>query len=295
MKILVLGSTGFVGRNLVDMLSPQVDVLKTSRFPPDSSYIYFDLLDTNSWKHVCDLNPDVVINAIAYGVIKNELDMETMYKINYLTMVDFYYFMLNTRCNPFWIQLGTAFEYDLSVTGGITEQSACLPQTHYGISKLMFSNFLTEKAMAGKASVFRPFGMFGKYEDESKFFPMLIRAQKSKTAVKLSAGTQQRDYFFVEDLGIFIQKLVKNEELKKLPKVLNLGSGEAKSFRAYAEVLSKTILEFDESCWQWGEVSFRANESALFYNGSTMAKQLGFTPSDLKDSFMKTANFYGVG
>ncbi len=292
MKVLVLGSTGFVGRNIVEMLSPEFSVIKTSRQKTDSSFVYFDLLDIDSWQNILDINPDLIINASAYGVIKHEVDLESMYKINYLLIADFYTFLQKNNCNPFWIQLGTAFEYDLSIVGGISERSTCLPRTHYGISKLMFSQFLNEKAQDGRFSIFRPFGMFGKYEDESKFFPMLIKAQQDQNPIKLSAGTQQRDYFFVSDLGVFINSLVQKNELKKLPKVLNLGAGQAQNFKTYAEVLSRSISNYNASLWQWGEVSFRANESEKFYNASTDAKALGFETSPLQEAFLKTVQYY---
>ena len=291
MKILVLGSTGFVGRNLCDILASQHKIIKTSRNQSDSSFINFDLLEIDSWQKVIDTNPDVIINAAAYGVVKNELDLEMMYNINYFRIIDFYD-ALKRKLNFFWVQLGTAFEYDLSKVGGLTERSPCLPRTHYGISKLMFSNFLLENAPQNQFSIFRPFGMFGKYEDKTKFFPMLIRAQRTGEAVQLSAGNQQRDYFYIQDFCTFIGKIIHENKLSALPNILNLGSGETKSFREYAEILSTVIPHFDESNWQWGKIPLRANESLKFYNSSTQARSLGFKPSGLQQSFLEIIDYY---
>jgi len=292
MKILILGSTGFVGRNLVDRLFKRFTVFKTSRNPPDATYIYFDLSDRKSWQSVIEARPDVIINATAYGVIKLETDVNTMYAANYFNIAAFHDFLYENGSTSFWLQLGTAFEYDLSITGGLTEKTRCLPQTHYGISKLMFSQFLILKAKPGTYSIFRPFGMFGKYEDESKFFPMLIKAQQLSSIVKLSAGTQQRDYFFVEDLSEFIESIIVNGVFNVLPPVVNLGSGEAKSLREYATVLGTTIKHFDPSLWEWEAIGFRGNESSVFYNSSLLATSLGFRSNDLKKSLSITTEFY---
>lgn len=292
MKIIILGSTGFVGQNLIEALTPYYTVIKAARKPLDSSYIYFDVTERDSWQWVAQLDPDVIINASAYGVLKHESDIETMYLVNYLLISEFYDFLRVNQTKMFWLQIGTTFEYDLSLNGGITEQTNCLPRTHYGISKLMFSHFLLEKSSAGSHSVFRPFGMFGKYEDESKFFPMLIKAQHSRQAIKLSAGTQQRDYIFVGDLGEFIKSLILNNQFGKLPPVVNLGAGEAKSLKEYASVLSTTFGAFDPTLWEWNALDFRANESSLFYNSSTLAKNLGFKLSNLQKSFSKTTSYY---
>jgi nucleoside-diphosphate-sugar epimerase len=292
MRILILGSTGFVGRNLCDSLSPFFTVLKTARSPVDSSFIYFDLTNRDSWRAVVQLNPDVVINAAAYGVIKHEIDLKVMYEVNYLLITEFYNFLRDNKSDAFWFQIGTAFEYDLSINGGITEQTSCLPRTHYGISKLMVSRFLLERADPGSFSIIRPFGMFGKYEDESKFFPMLITAQLSKQPVKLSAGTQQRDYFFIDDLGEFIRSIITNNKWNDMPAIVNLGAGEAKSLKAYGSVLSTVFQVYDPGLWQWEAVDFRANESSLFFNSSSLASHLGFKLRELKEGFSETAKFY---
>src|SRR5690348_10594729 len=114
MKILILGSTGFVGRNLTELLSPHFTVFKAARKPLDSSHTYFDLTDRNTWKATTELNPDVIINAAAYGVIKHENDLAAMYEVNYLLMAEFYDFLKARKSTAFWLQIGTAFEYDLS-------------------------------------------------------------------------------------------------------------------------------------------------------------------------------------
>ena len=195
------------------------------------------------------------------------------------------------NCFPYWIQIGTAFEYDLS-GDAIDERTACLPKTHYGISKLMMSNFLQSQAMKNNFTILRPFGMFGKYEDGSKFFPYLINAQKTKRTIDLSPGTQQRDYFYVKDLGIFIKDILLRKTYTQLPQVMNLGSREAISFRDYASILQDEIPAFDPALWNWGKVAFRKGESAMFYSASTIGSSFGFKVSPLKDGFKETADYY---
>ena len=273
-------------------LTKRHTVIKSSRNVIDETYWRFDLADRDSWKWVGESNPDVIINAAAYGVIKHEKDIETMYATNYLRVAEFYDFLQTGGSKAFWLQLGTAFEYDLSIIGGITETTRCLPRTHYGISKLMFSQFLRSKGVPGTFSILRPFGMFGKYEDESKFFPMLINAQKSGQVIRLSSGTQQRDYFFIDDLTNFVESIVTLYSTGLLPPVMNLGSNQPKSLRSYAEVLSTTFRQFNPSLWQWGARDFRGNESELFYNDSSLAISHGFKNSELREGLMNTTRHY---
>ena len=76
LKILILGSSGFVGKNIAECLEGEFTVIKTSRnrAQPGSGFIYFDLFDEESWQDIIDMKPDIVINSAAYGVVKLQQD-----------------------------------------------------------------------------------------------------------------------------------------------------------------------------------------------------------------------------
>jgi nucleoside-diphosphate-sugar epimerase len=294
MKVVILGSTGFAGKNIAECLSDTLTVIKASRSFNNSTNeneIYFDLFNKESWGNIINVSPDVIINAAAYGVIKNETDNDIMYQTNYFYTSNLFDYVSAQKGKPFWIQLGTAFEYDLSVNA-ITEQSPCLPRTHYGISKLMMSNYLLNKGGSKAFSIMRPFGMFGRYEDDSKFFPYLINAQKINTPVNLSPGTQKRDYIYVKDLGRFINTLITGNKLKELPGVINIGRSEAISFLGYASALESVLPGFEPGLWKWGQINFRADESLSFYSASQIAAGMGFTNTPLPEAFRETASYY---
>ncbi|HQQ96794.1 MAG TPA: NAD(P)-dependent oxidoreductase [Cyclobacteriaceae bacterium] len=291
MKVLILGGSGFVGRNLVECLCEKFDVMVAARNPA-TGQVYFDINDRASYPALANLKPDVIINAAAFGVRKTEQDLETMYNVNYIMAAKLYEHMVANGFQGFWFQLGTAFEYDLSKPGGITESTPCLPATHYGISKLMFSRYLMTYGKPGSFTILRPFGMYGKFEDSSKFFPMLLTAQFRKEVVRLSSGMQKRDYFFVDGLGQFMGTLIRGNQLSTLPRVMNLGSGEALSLREYASILSHTLSDYDPSLWQWDTVPLRENESSLFYNASDLAVTYGFACPDQRHGFLATVNHY---
>lgn len=292
-KILILGSTGFVGRNIVECLENDFSIIKTSRQSELSNkgFIYFDLFNKESWQNIININPDIIINASAYGVVKLQQELELMYKTNYFLIREFHEYLIQNNCISFWLQIGTAFEYDL-LTTAINEQTICLPKTHYGISKLMMSNFLQFKGKKNTYTILRPFGMFGKYEDTSKFFPSLINAQKTKTPIDLSPGTQARDYIYVKDLGEFIKNIVKKKKYCDLPATINIGRGEGISFKDYASILKVEIKDFNPSIWNWGKIGFRKDESDMFYSSSKLASSIGFVASPLKDAFKETVQYY---
>jgi nucleoside-diphosphate-sugar epimerase len=273
MKILLLGSSGFVGHNIYNYLTSKHKLFVTSRTGSHftESAIEFDIINHSTWDNLTSIKPDVVINALAYGVIKNETDLEAMYKVNYFEMTNLYEFLREQNSSLQWIQIGTAFEYDL-FANAINEDTPCVPLTHYGISKLMFSQFLFGRKATEPFHLLRPFAMFGPYEDDSKIIPALINAQIQKKPLKLSNGDQQRDYIFVENIGILIDKLITNP--LKYPKLINLGSGETLNLRQIGEIILELLKEKNCDYWCWGAIPKRFGEAECFYSNSILANEI---------------------
>ena len=293
MSIIILGSTGFLGKNLKNYFKKnKINAFYTNRFEnkPNEDEIYFDLAKKSSWENILNLKPNIIINCIAYGVVKDEIDLKTMYNINYFLLRDFFTY-INTRTNLFWLQVGTAFEYDLNRID-IDESTPCSPNTHYGISKLLMSNFLLQNFPKENYMILRPFGMFGPYESESKIFPMLINAQIRKVILNLSPGTQLRDYFFINDLVIFISTIIKNVKGRNYPNLINIGSNNFLSFIEYSELLKLEINNFDPNYWNWGSIKFREDDLNKFYSNSNLCFQYGFKLTPLNVSFKETYLYY---
>jgi nucleoside-diphosphate-sugar epimerase len=134
--------------------------------------------------------------------------------------------------------------------------------------------------------------MFGPYESESKFFPMLINAQIRKITVNLSPGTQLRDYFFVNDLVIFISIIIKNVKCNNYPNLMNIGANKFLSFLEYADILKNEIYDFNPIYWNWGSLKFREDDFHKFYSKSSLCYEYGFKLTPLQISFKETYSYY---
>jgi nucleoside-diphosphate-sugar epimerase len=292
-KILILGATGFVGKNIVEHLQFAKSLIQTTRKAECAinGTIFFDIEDTHSWETLKDIQPDSIINCIGYGVVKTQRETEKVYDINYFKTVAFYEYLSNEMPEVNIVHIGTAFEYDLSQVR-LTETSKALPFTHYGISKLMTSNYLLQKKIKNPFLIVRPFNMFGLYEDESKIVPSLILSQKNKIPIELSSGLQRRDYSYVGDFAKFIGKLIQIENFAQLPKSINVGTGNTYSIKELSIKIADYLPTYDASLWNWNALPQRIGEYDEFYNGSTLAKELGFEWNTVETNIKNTIQYY---
>lgn len=292
-KILLIGSTGFVGRHIAEALVEEVVLFVTTRQleQATTTVIYFDFAVPQSWASIIALAPDIIINAAGYGVVKKQTNIEDTYDFNYRLPSRLVCYLQEQGFTPFWLQIGTAFEYDLEEQQ-LIEESNCLPLTHYGMSKYLCSHFLLSSKNRLPFLILRPFAMFGPYENASKLVPYLLTAQKTKKAIPLSNGEQERDYFYVKDLARFIAGPVVQHLSTIQGRILNLGSGQPQSLKKLASELSAFIPAFDASLWQWGQIPQRDNENPIFHNASTQATTFDFQLTSSAEAFRETVAYY---
>lgn len=293
MIVLILGATGFVGHNIYEVLVEEFICLGTSRndlLDSDVVRYKFDISVRESWDFIVDLNPDVIVNCIAYGVIKSENDTNQLYEVNYFNCVEFYIFLSLFIPNSYIIHIGTAFEYSLNGCQ-IDENTSCIPTSNYGASKWLISNFLLNNSICNKFTIVRPFNMFGPHEHSSKIIPALILAQIRKVPIQLTSGKQLRDFNYVRDLGSFLIKLIK---IQSKPKVVNYGNGEGISIRTIANVIKSNLSEFDEKYWCWGNLKSSLNEPQCIVNSSLLGFNILSRKTDISIALLETIKHYEI-
>jgi nucleoside-diphosphate-sugar epimerase len=291
-KILILGSSGFVGHNIHSVLQHKYIVYSTTRNEHliKENTIFFDLERRETWNNILSVKPDIVINAAGYGVVKMQKEHVKLQRINYYLPYLLKEFLDENNNQYFWMQIGTAFEYDLN-KGALSEHSPAMPLTDYGISKLLFSLYLLQSGLKNFV-ILRPFAMFGPGEDESKIVPALIIAQKEKKPINLSDGEQRRDYFYVKDLALFLDQIITNGLSSVGGEIINIGSSQAISLKELADKISRNLPSFDENYWKWGAIEQRQLESAAFYNDSNKGITLGFRQTLFNVACGETINYY---
>jgi len=213
-RVLVLGATGFIGRWTVAQLRQAgAQVWAHARSPdaprprPLAQGVHLEVADLSQPGSCGELihrvRPDMVFNLAAYGVARQERDPSLHQRINQDVMEELICGVMSipsewTGCRV--LHLGSALEYG-KAADSLDEEASCVPDTLYGRSKLAATEQLWEARDGGLASlVIRPFTVFGLGERPGRLVPTLLEAMNTSHRVPLSAGTQRRDFLYVEEV-----------------------------------------------------------------------------------------------
>ena len=228
-KILLTGGSGFIGKNLKELLRKDFNI-----FSPTSKQL--DL--TNSDKVLAYLKKnkfDTVLHSAVYMVTRNsQKDPSKELRLNLRI-----FFKLN-RCNKYFKRMfyfGSGAEYDMeNYKKKMKEEyfGENIPQDDYG-----FVKYISAKYIESLVNVYdlRLFGIFGKYEDwEIRFISNAI----CKVIFNLGITIKQNvyfDYLYINDLAVIIKKLIK---IKKIPfKHYNVCTGKSIDLLKIAKKIKK--------------------------------------------------------
>ncbi len=241
MRVLVTGSTGFIGRYVVPLLLKQeLDVVTTSR--DEKKAKRFDWYGKTEYKP-CNINdrgidffnffeePDIIIHLAWDGLpnYKSPFHVEKNLPANCRFLKNF----LDGGVKKL-VVAGTCYEYGMQC-GCLSEDIATMPVTQYGIAKDTLMNYL-EMIIPEYNTSFnwvRLFYLYGEGQNENSLIPQLRRAILSGDKVfNMSGGEQLRDYLNVKTVAEYICSIALQTEING---VRNCCSGKPISIRRLVE------------------------------------------------------------
>lgn len=249
MRVLVTGSTGFIGRYVVPSLlkNEQLEVVTTSR--DEKRARLFDWYYDVEYKQ-CDIynkdidffsffgDPDIIIHLAWDGLpnYKSPFHVDKNLPANCLFLKNF----LDGGVKKM-VVTGTCYEYGMQC-GCLSEDIATMPVTQYGLAKDALRKYL-EMLIPEYGTSFnwiRLFYLYGEGQNKNSLIPQLKKAILSgDTIFKMSCGEQIRDYLSVETAAEYICRITLQT---KINGVLNCCSGKPISIRRLVE---KIILEMN--------------------------------------------------
>lgn len=222
-KVMLTGSTGFVGRNVLPLLKEKYIVYAPTRHE-------LDLRDLNAViQYVKDKQFDAVLHCANPNPVKNILD--TQDKMFEDSMRVFYNFYHARNFFSKLLYLGSGAEYDkrydiCSFTEDMIGKN--VPADIYGFSKLIMNELASK---SDNVYNLRLFACYGPYDHESKFITHAIRSCINGKEVTIRQNCYF-DYFHVFDMAEIFSYFIDNTPLYH---DYNICSGKKITLEAIAE------------------------------------------------------------
>ncbi len=219
-KVLVTGASGTLGYNIVHLLAvthPRTRIVLLMRTPdaalfancPNVEIRQVDMFDKARLRQsVLEIQPDAIIHCAASGVRPS--------KIGWFDLID-----LNVESTNQLFQASCEVEacHFIHISTGLVYRAQPHPcheddpidTLHpYGASKAAADCLLRAGAdrLNRPLTVVRPFSFTGVHDGGDRLFPSLLRAARNRTPLKMSLGTQLRDFCAVQDVAEFLRLLL---------------------------------------------------------------------------------------
>lgn len=271
MRILVTGSTGFIGSHFLRLLDDQkIDFVAQRRTPkskprlklsPSVTWLTAQLSEVESF----DFSEiDVIVHLAAHSMKPPYDNFENCIRYNVVDPLKLFEKAIKSGVRRI-VVAGSCFEYGLSGQQHefIPVNAQLLPTNTYAMSKAAASISFYQLAVQYDVELFyhRIFQVYGDGEDESRLFPSLMKAAREGVDFPMTEGQQVRDFINVEEVAVkLLESCVVSMEQKIIFK--NLGSG-----------IPKSILEFSREIWTLlgaegklmvGALPYRENEVMRF-------------------------------
>lgn len=274
-RVFVTGAAGFIGRWIASRLSRTGARLTLgvrdaaaakpifARWGVQGVTVEIDLARPGTAGELVEAyDPQVIFNLAGYGVDRSEEDSELGTRINTELVCELADAVKLTNPGDWsgqrFVHVGSAFEYGW-VGGDLSEDGPVEPIGWYGASKLKATQELVARTKREglKSITARLFTVYGPGEHRGRLLPSLLEAARSEDPLSLTAGTQRRDFTYVEDVAEGLLRLATLDRCAD--PVVNLATGKLFSVRSFAEMASG-VLGIGSQRLRFGAIPQRGEE-----------------------------------
>jgi nucleoside-diphosphate-sugar epimerase len=300
--ILITGSTGFIGSNLVRQLIKKYDdihiiIRKDSNLWRINDIIgkvnihYVDLVEKSAVvKAVEKIKPQTIFHLAAYGAYPFQNNVEKIKSVILDGTINLIEACLKNKFKIF-INTGSNSEYGFK-NSPMKESDILCPNSHYAVMKAATTNYCQFIAASQKLPIVtvRPFHIYGPYEEPSRLIPKLVTKLLDNELPKLVSPNIARDMLYIDDaIDLFCSIAsikVNNGE------IFNMGSGSQSTIRM---IVDNTIGLIGASIIpKWNSMKPRIWDQYTWVSDMTKVKRiLGWQPRyTLSEGLFRTIKWY---
>jgi nucleoside-diphosphate-sugar epimerase len=298
-KLLIVGGTGFIGRNVAREAVNrgfQVSSISRNSCPSEKKlkgvkYIVVDVIDKVKLSRALnDKTFHYVINLCGYVNHENYFDGgDKVFKVHFDGTMNLVSCIDKSYLKSF-VQIGSSDEYGDNVAPQNESQRES-PISPYSFAKVASTHFLQMlyKTESFPAVVLRPFLVYGPGQDNNRFIPQIIQGCINDGEFSVSDGGQLRDFCYIDDIVDVILLVLTNKRAHG--EVMNIASGVPASIKDVV-LLIKSLVDSGKP--QFGLVPYRDGENMTLYADiSKIQNILKWSPKyRFLDGINKTISYY---
>ena len=301
-KILITGSTGFIGANLVRrFLKIDAEVYIITRTTSNKWRIKDILKDVNEFcvdlldyerlaSIILDIKPEIIFHTAIYGGYPFQKDIKKIIESNFIGTVN-----LVNACQKvdfeLFVNTGSSSEYGLK-SKPMTEKDILEPVNDYGVSKAAATLYCQAVARREKMPIvtLRLFSPYGYYEESTRLIPAVIMACLRGENPKVTSPNYVRDFIFIEDVTDAYIKVIETSDISG--EIFNIGYGKQHSVEEVVDEIIK--LTKSEVKPEWGNAPKWQNEPNKWRADISKAKDiLKWQPKhSLEQGLAKTVKWF---
>lgn len=255
MKIIVLGSNGFIGSNALqhyrkkfpgtmgcDVAAPEVY---------DENFLLLDRNNPQFDKVFLQHTFDVCINASGAGSVPYSIERpDEDYRLNSKNVFDILNSIsqFNSQCR--FLNFSSAAVYGNPESLPVNEKSRTKPLSPYGFHKLISEQICAEFYHLKKIRTcsVRVFSAYGEGLKKQLFWDIYQKAKTGNPVELFGSGTETRDFVHISDLLVALDCILDKGSFNA--DIINVASGEATAIETAAQIFmdalgSKSGLKFN--------------------------------------------------
>lgn len=241
LKVLILGSEGFVGNNLVEGLGKSHEIFTADQIDSKQhkNYVKFDITNYESVnKTVRDV--DVVIDLVAHSLVSSIDETVLNAKVNIIGLLHVLEACRKNNINKIIFTSASSLVGEPQ-TYKVSESHTPKPKTAYGITKLASEHYLRlfNELYDLNYVVFRFFNIYGEYQKNGLVPSLYGRITKNEPLTVFGKGDQVRDYVYINDIIPFFEDAVSKNVTNN--SIFNLGTGNGATILEVIDTLSKIM------------------------------------------------------
>lgn len=281
MKVLVVGSEGFIGSNLVNSFKKNGDeVLGITSKKRDDNLIggtYSSDLNVELLTVILNHSkPDICINASGAGTVSQSFENPTKdFQVNVVNVYTMLEAIRLSKPDCKFINLSSASVYGNSKQALCAEVDPVSPQSPYAFHKYLgerISAMFYETYNLATTSL-RIFSAYGPGLKRQLFWDIFNKTNSDLTLDLLGSGSEIRDFIYIDDIADAIQLIIRASHFNG--NVINLGSGTPHTIKNASEIFCSIINP--EIKINFTQVNREGDPSSMQGDFTSLAR-LGFTP-----------------